>query len=139
MITPLYASLLGIFFVFLSYRVASLRKQLQVGLGDGGEKKLAKAIRVHGNFSEYALFILVLLYFAEMQSSILFGEHYLMVIHLFGIILLFARGYHAYGITQHSGLSSGRIVGILLTWGLIICLSLINLVSFIKMHITTAI
>lgn len=130
MITSLYASLLGILFVFLSYRVASLRKQLKIGLGDGGEKKLAKAIRVHGNFSEYTPFILLLLYFSEMQSSILFPKHHVILIHVFGIVLLFARGYHAYGITQHSGLSRGRIVGILLTWGLILCLSVMSLVSF---------
>src|SRR5687768_12853675 len=114
MITSLYASFLGILFVFLSYRVASLRKQLKIGLGDGGEKKLAKAIRVHGNFSEYTPFALLLLYFFEMQSNILFPKYHLILIHLFGITLLLARVYHAYGITQHSGLSTGRIVGILL-------------------------
>ncbi len=131
MITSLYASLLGIFYVFLSYRVASLRKELKVGLGDGGERKLTKAIRVHGNFSEYTPFALLLLYFAEMQSSVLFPKHHIILIHVFGMALLFARGYHAYGITQHSGLSRGRIVGILLTWGLILCLSVISLMSFI--------
>lgn len=130
MITSLYAGLLGIFFVFLSFRVANLRKKLKVGLGDGGEKKLTKAIRAHGNFSEYALFIIVLMYFAEMQSIILFGTSTPIIIHIMGMILLFARGYHAYGITQHSGLSTGRMVGILLTWGLIVFLSLINIVSF---------
>lgn len=130
MITSLYAGLLGIFYVFLSFRVATLRKKLKVGLGDGGEKKLAKAIRVHGNFSEYTLFIIVLMYFAEMQSIILFGISTPIIIHIIGMILLFARGYHAYGITQHSGLSTGRMVGILLTWGLIVFLSLINIVSF---------
>lgn len=130
MITSLYASLLGLFFVFLSFRVAKLRKQFKIGLGDGGERKLAKAIRVHGNFSEYTPFVLLLLYFAEIQSSVLFPKHYVILIHIFGIVLLFARGYHAYGITQHSGLSNGRITGILLTWGLILCLSAISVISF---------
>lgn len=130
MITSLYASFLGILFVVLSYRVASLRKQLRIGLGDGGEKKLTKAIRVHGNFSEYTPFALLLLYFFEMQSSILFPKYHLILIHLFGIILFFSRVYHAYGITQHSGLSRGRVVGILLTWGLILSLSILSLLCF---------
>jgi uncharacterized membrane protein YecN with MAPEG domain len=129
MITGLYAGVLGLFYVFLSLRVALLRKKLKIGLGDGGEKKLARAIRVHGNFSEYTPFILLLMVLFELQSIHILSYSFL-ILHFFGMTFLLARSLHAYGITQHSGISVGRFSGILLTWFIIICLSVLNVVCF---------
>ena len=44
MIIGYYAGLLGLFFVFLTLRIVRLRWKYKVGIGDGGEHVLAKAI-----------------------------------------------------------------------------------------------
>ena len=60
-VTALYASLLALVFLGLSFNIIRLRRLLRVGVGDGGEKELSKAIRIHGNFSEYMPLALILL------------------------------------------------------------------------------
>ena len=45
-VTALYAGLLGLMLIFLSWRVVRLRRGEKVGMGDGGNKELARAIRV---------------------------------------------------------------------------------------------
>jgi hypothetical protein len=81
-VTPLYAGLLGLLFVILSLRVITTRFTARVTLGDGGDKMLAKRIRVHGNFAEYAPMGLILLTLAELQGAPLW------VVHLLGVMLL---------------------------------------------------
>ena len=60
-IVLLYAALLGLILVYLSYRVVSYRVKYKVGIGDGGNTKLARAIRVQGNFVEYVPIALLLI------------------------------------------------------------------------------
>ncbi|NNC55212.1 MAG: hypothetical protein HKO07_05785, partial [Pseudomonadales bacterium] len=51
-ITLLYAGLLSILLLVLSYRVVQIRRQ-GIALGDGGDLTLQRRIRAHGNFTEY--------------------------------------------------------------------------------------
>ncbi len=51
-IVPVYAGLLGLFFVYLSIRVIRTRRHEQVALGDGDSPRLRRAMRVHANFAE---------------------------------------------------------------------------------------
>lgn len=113
-ITALYASFLAIIFIVLSFRVIKLRRKLLVGIGDGGEKSLAKAIRVHGNFSEYAPFALVMMVLLELSG----GNAWLL--HACGIALVASRILHAVGITKSVGKSNQRVAGMLLTFGVIL-------------------
>ena len=64
-ITAIYASLLTIFYIFLSFRVAQRRMRFQVGLGTGQNVELERAVRIHGNFGEYIPLALLLLAFFE--------------------------------------------------------------------------
>ena len=50
-LTPIYAGLAVLFYVFLSIRVIGLRRSTRTSLGNGGHDSLEQAIRVHGNFS----------------------------------------------------------------------------------------
>jgi uncharacterized membrane protein YecN with MAPEG domain len=59
-ITPLYAGLLALLYLVLSYRIVVLRRN-KVSLGDGGNPILQRRIRAHGNFSEYVPMILIML------------------------------------------------------------------------------
>jgi uncharacterized membrane protein YecN with MAPEG domain len=52
--TLFYSGILGCLYIYLSAEVTRLRVKYQVGLGDGKRLDLLKAIRIHGNFSEYA-------------------------------------------------------------------------------------
>ncbi len=62
-ITILYAALLAILFVVLSIRTIRLRRSLKIGVGDAGNYKMLRAIRVHSNFSEYVPLAVLLIFF----------------------------------------------------------------------------
>lgn len=93
-ITALYAVPLSLLFIHLSYRVIGLRKQVKAAFGDGGDRSLARAIRVHGNFAEYVPFALVIMGLAEINGAPAWG------IHVLGFALLAGRLAHAWGVSQ---------------------------------------
>ena len=120
-ITAVYASLFGLLLIFLSSRVVRWRRELSGGLGDGGEESLMRAQRAQANFIEYVPIALLLLAVAESQG--LTGW----LLHTSGVILVLARLLHAWGLSKSSGRSFGRFWGTLLTWAVILALSLANI------------
>jgi hypothetical protein len=125
-ITALYASLAGLLLLFLSFRVVRWRRKLSVGLGDGGQESLLRAQRAQANFIEYVPIALILLAAAESQG--LAGW----LLQTAGAILMLARLLHAWGLSQSSGRSFGRYWGTLLTWVVILALSLANIFAIIS-------
>ncbi len=125
-ITALYASLAGLLLLFLSFRVVRWRRKLSVGLGDGGQENLLRAQRTQANFIEYVPIALILLAAAESQG--LAGW----LLQTAGAILMLARLLHAWGLSQSSGRSFGRYWGTLLTWVVILALSLANIFAIIS-------
>ena len=121
LITAFYASLLAIFFLFLSVMVIKGRWKNKVSLGDGGDRHMMQDMRVHGNFIEYVPFALLLMMFAEIN-----GVHQ-MLLHVCGWWLLIARGLHAYGIRHHFGTSWQRLWGVLSTFLIYLVLIVANL------------
>ena len=109
-IVLLYAALLGLILVYLSYRVVSYRVKYKVGIGDGGNTKLARAIRVQGNFVEYVPIALLLILFVEIAGFSAW------VVHVLGVTLLGGRVWHAQGLGATSGTSQGRFIGTFLSW-----------------------
>jgi uncharacterized membrane protein YecN with MAPEG domain len=124
-ITPLYAGLLGLLLIVLSVKVTRHRRTLLVGIGDGGEKALARAIRAHGNLTEYAPIALILLAAVEIQGAPPF------LVHGLGIALVLGRVLHAIGISRSSGKSYCRAFGMILTWLMIALASVIVIVNAI--------
>ncbi len=120
-ITAVYASILAILYVVLSYRVAKRRMRFQVGLGTGQNAELERAVRIHGNFAEYVPFALLLLAFFEGGGGPAWA------VHVAGAALLVARGLHAMGLTRSSGRSPGRFSGVVMTWLIILALAAGNL------------
>ena len=112
-VTGLYAGTLGIVFFVLSMRVISNRVRAQVNLLDGGDQALTRAMRVHGNFSEYVPFTLLLMALAEIQG----GSGLLM--HGLGTVLIVCRLCHAYAITATTGQNPFRLIGFVGTFGVI--------------------
>ena len=52
-ITGLYAALFALLVIGLALRVMLLRRRNGLGLGDGGNRSVACAVRPHGNAAEY--------------------------------------------------------------------------------------
>lgn len=109
-ISAFWAGLVGLLGLVLAINVVRLRQKFQVGIGDGGHGELARAVRVFGNFAEYAPFCLVLLALLEMTGA----AHWL--IHVGGAALFVGRAAHAWGLAGTSGASAGRVTGMTLTW-----------------------
>ena len=90
MTTTLYAAPLALLFIAMTFNVVRLRYKYRVSLGTGGEPKLERAIRAHGNFAEYVPFTLLLIGLCAFLGTPT------ALIHLFGAGLLAARLSHAY-------------------------------------------
>jgi uncharacterized protein len=108
-ITPIYAGLLAIWFVILSYRVVQQRGH-GVSLGDSGDAALLRRIRGHGNFAEYVPFILLMMALLEI------GGQKAWVLHALGVTLLVARLLHGYALSYTESWKFGRFYGTLLTF-----------------------
>ena len=89
-ITVLYAAPLALLYISLSLNVIRLRWKHQISLGTGGIPKIERAIRAHGNFSEYVPLALILITMAEFRGAPSWS------IHLFGLTLLIGRLLHGY-------------------------------------------
>jgi len=124
-ITAFYASLLALCFIALSFNVIRLRFKLKVGLGDGGEEPLIKAIRTHGNFSEYIPLALLLLAGFELSGADSLW------LHILGSILFLSRVLHALGLSQSIGTSKARVLGTLSMFGVLFVLAVTNIYLFI--------
>ncbi|MBK05940.1 MAG: glutathione metabolism protein [Deltaproteobacteria bacterium] len=124
-ITPLYAALLSLVFVVLSFRVILLRQKLEVGIGDGGDKRLLRATRVHGNFAEYVPLALLLLFLLECQTKTTLW------VHIGGSVLLAGRLLHAYGVSQVKEDLRLRVTGMAMNFCVIVGLSVGLLLTYV--------
>jgi uncharacterized protein len=104
-ITALYAGLLGLVSMGVSFPAGSLRGKLGVVVGDGGNKDLLLAMRRHANFVEYVPLALILIALLELNGVAA------RTIHALGAVLLIARLAHAYGIKVDTMKTPGRMVG----------------------------
>lgn len=109
-VTGFYAALLAIFYVVLAFAVVRQRMKLRVGLGDGQQPSLIKAIRIHGNFAEYVPFALLLLLLLEQKAGLSWQ------LHLIGGLILGGRILHALGLMKSSGTSPWRFLGMVSTF-----------------------
>lgn len=124
-ITALYASLLALVFLFLSFNIIRLRFKLKVGVGDGGERTLIKAVRAHGNFSEYIPLALILLAGYELSNA------NVVLLHTLGATLLVGRILHAVGLSKSIGTSMPRFVGMISTFVVLLILAIENIRMFL--------
>ena len=114
-ITPLYAGLLAILYLALSYRVVQGRQVVDgPGLGDGGDASMLRRIRGHANFAEYVPIILVLLAMLEL------GAWPAWLLHGLGAALLIARLLHGYALSYSDHFQFGRFWGTLITFVLLL-------------------
>jgi uncharacterized membrane protein YecN with MAPEG domain len=125
-IAALYAGLIGVLLLVLAALVSRLRRARRVSLGDGGDRDLARAIRVHGNAVEWAVPGVLLLLVAELNR----GSP--LLLHLCGIALVVGRVLHAVGLMRTAGVSFGRFAGSAASWTAVLVLSLWCLWAFAR-------
>jgi len=125
-VTSLYAGLIALLLVVLALRVSLNRRRAAVGIGDGGDAVLARAVRAHANAVEWALPVLLLLLVTELVRAPV-G-----MLHVAGIALVAARVLHAIGLSSSAGYSRGRFLGILLNWLVLVVLALYDIVAFAR-------
>jgi uncharacterized protein len=92
--------------LWLAMRVGRVRGEEKISIGDGGNERVIRRMRAHGNFVENTAFVLVLLALVELGlgSSIwLWGA---------GALYLVARILHALGM---DGMQWGRATGTVIT------------------------
>ena len=111
-------AIIALIFVSLSVRALRLRHRFKVGIGDGEQPLLTRAVRAHANFAEYVPIALLLIYFVEVAGSAAIW------IHALCAPLLLGRLVHAYGISQVKEDFRFRVVGMALTLTVIIVASL---------------
>jgi uncharacterized membrane protein YecN with MAPEG domain len=121
MVTPVYAALLGLLFVFLSIRTILLRRRLKIGIGTGDNPSLLRAVRVHANFAEYIPMALLLLLMIELQGS------YSGIVHVLGMLLVLGRISHSWGVSRVKEKFGFRVFGMACTFTVILASTLMLL------------
>ncbi|MDO6733639.1 MAPEG family protein [Octadecabacter sp. 1_MG-2023] len=117
-LTSLYAGLLAMLYLALSWRVIQGRFAAGVSLGDGDDKPLQRRMRAHGNAGENIPLGLILLALVEVQGAPVFAVHGL------GVMLLVGRVLHGVALTRSTPWPFGRSVGMGLTYLMMILTSL---------------
>jgi uncharacterized membrane protein YecN with MAPEG domain len=108
-VTPLYAGLLALFYLYLTSRVIRFRRGRRVDMGDAGDPLLQRLIRAHANFAEYAPFGLLLLLLVEQ------GGWPGWLVHLLGLMLLAGRLSHGWAFSVAELREGTRVAGMVLT------------------------
>ncbi len=120
--SPLYAGLIALLFIALSFRVVLGRYAHKVSIGDGANDDMVKRMRVQANCAEYAPIGIILLVLAELQGMPVWA------IHLAGSVLLGGRMLHAYGLGSTPQIVFARQWGMYFTIGMIMAMAFSNIV-----------
>ena len=110
-VTLLYAGLLTLMGLYLAYRSSMKRMSTDTILGTGDNMEMLQASRVHGNFTEYAPFFLILSGALELS-----GQVPVLALFILGDLFILARIVHAYGLTKTHETSPARLYGTIFTW-----------------------
>jgi hypothetical protein len=112
-VTALYAGLNGLLIVWLAFRVIAARRDGGIGMGDGGDARLARLMRGHGNATETIPLALLLLGLAEGLGAPPIA------LHCLGALLTLGRLAHALHFTGFAPATGWRVAGMALTLAMI--------------------
>jgi len=108
--TAVFASILALMFIKLSFAVIGFRRKNKVSLGAGGVDELERAMRAHGNFAEYVPLGLFLIGALELNGAPL------ELVAILGMLLVVGRYFHAKGINEPPPEFTNRVRGMKLTF-----------------------
>lgn len=106
-ITLLYASIMAVFALVLSFKAGSFRGNtgISVLFGDPVNMELAEKVRRHQNFLEYVPMVLIMFGAIEISG----GSS--MFLYIVGDLLIIARIAHAIGLKHDNMAHPGRFIG----------------------------
>ena len=122
-ITSFYTGIIALLYLGLSINVIRNRFRFKKSLGHGEEAQLEKAIRIHGNFSEYVPIIITMMALLELSKASSTS------IHFFGATIFLGRIFHAIGISYVKSPNPFRTLGMIATFTCLIGLS-IRLITY---------
>ena len=125
-LTAAYAGILALLLVALSARVIQLRYIYKMPLGDGGEERLARAIRGQGNFAEYVPLALIAILCLELLGQPPW------LIHAAGLALVVGRIAHGICFALCESAPRLRQAGMILTFASLVIAALGNLAAVIS-------
>ena len=125
-VTALAAAALALLNLRLTVDVIRLRKSRRVGIGDGEDAEIARAVRAHANLVEHAPLALILMACLELNG----GTNWLLV--PLAAAFVAGRAMHARGIARSSGVSRDRTVGMHLTLWPTLALAVVNVVQALR-------
>lgn len=97
-ITGLYAGIIGLFAIYLSFQAGSLRGKIGISLFHGDNMELGEKMRRHQNLTEYVPIILILMGALELNGSSA------ILLHVSGVAMILLRIAHAQGL-HHDNMS----------------------------------
>ena len=109
-ITPVYAAILAVFYIVMSFYVIITRARTDVLVGDGGNMDMLVAIRRHGNMAEYMPFAILMMALGELSGL---GAIWL---HISGVALVAGRLVHPLGVAKENSPLAPRVAGVLATF-----------------------
>lgn len=110
-VTAVFAAVLGILMLVLSFQVVKYRLKYKKGIGVTEDRGFQVAVRTHANLVEYAPLGLIMLGIAEL-NGVASG-----LIYWTGMALVAGRILHAWGMFNGKGEThKARALGMVLTW-----------------------
>lgn len=107
MITALYASLLMLIMIWLTFQVIKQRRAGKIAYADGGVKALQIARSAHGNAVDTIPITIILMILLELNGGSI------LLIHLSGLLLIIGRVMHGHAVLKDT--LGGRKKGMVLT------------------------
>jgi len=126
-VTALTAAVLALLQIKLALNVIVLRRRHRIGIGDGGDEMLERAVRVHGNAAEYIPIALILLGCLELIG----GPRWLLVPLALGFTV--GRVLHARGVASATSPLRDRVIGMHLTLWSIVALAVLNILQVVRL------
>jgi len=108
-VTALFAGILGLWMVFLTWQVVTVRRAQGIVLGDNGLAVAERVIRGHGNATETIPIFLIMLGLGEGLGAPVW------VVGVLGLVFTIGRILHGLHFVLHREDLTFRMIGMLLT------------------------
>lgn len=108
--TGIWLGVFTVFYILLALHVVRMRWVTKTGLGVGEDRRMLKAVRIHGNFSEYIPLMILSIALLEIRGISSQWIHTLFCAAFLGRVLI------CIGITKTSNFSIPRFSGNNLTF-----------------------